>query len=129
MITKILFTALIILAALIFIRHKSSQSRRHELARQVQQASDRRNAMFVAIALVLLTLAISGGIFYSHWQESHRLFTVQVINSHSGAEQSYHVYQGDINGRSFRTIDGRLINLSDAERMEVQEGTGDSREE
>ena len=84
--------------------------------------------MFVAISLVLLTLAISGGIFYSHWEESHRLFTVQVINSHSSAVQTYHVYQGDIQGRSFRTIDGRLINISDAERMEVQEETGNSGE-
>ena len=50
------------------------------------------------------------------------------INSHTGSEQSYHVYQGDINGRRFRTIDGRLINLADSERMEVQERTIDSNE-
>lgn len=128
MISKILFTALIILAALVFIRYKNSRGHQQELARQAEQAADRRTAMFVAIALVALTLAISAGIYYSHWQEAHRLFSVQVINSHTGERQSYHVYQSDINGRSFRTIDGRLINISDAERMEVQEGTEDSRE-
>ena len=128
MITKILFTALIILAALIFIRYKSGQARQQELERQAQQTESHKTAMFVAVAFVSLTLAVSAGLYYSHWQEAHRIFTVQIINSHTGAEQLYHVYQGDINGRRFRTIDGRLIHLSDSERMEVQERTIDSNE-
>ena len=128
MITKILFTALIILDALIFMRHKSGQNRQHEIQRRAQQEEGRKTAMFVAIAFVSLTLAVSAGLYYSHWQEAHRIFTVQIINSHTGNEQSYHVYQGDINGRRFRTIDGRLINLSDSERMEVQERAIDSNE-
>jgi len=131
LITKILFTALIVLAALLFMRHKSSPSRRQVLeqqARQAQQDESRKIAMFVAIAFVSLTLAVSAGLYYSHWQEAHRIFTVQVINSHTGSGETFHVYQGDINGRRFRTIDGRLINLSDSERMEVQERTIDSNE-
>lgn len=122
MITKILLTALIILAALTFIRYKNSQRRVQERVRQAELAADRRRAMSVAIALVVLTLLISGAIYYGHWQEEHRIFTVQVINSHTGAQQSYHVYQSAIDGRRFRTIEGRLINLADSERMEVLEG-------
>lgn len=131
MITKILFTLLIIIAAMLFMRHKSGQGRRQQLereAQQVQQTESRKTAMFVAIAFVSLTLAVSAGLYYSHWKEAHRIFTVLIINSHTGSEQSYHVYQGDINGRKFRTIDGRLINLSDSERMEVQERAIDSNE-
>ena len=122
MITKILLTAFIILAALTFIRYKNSQSRVQEQVRQAELAADRRTAMLVAIALVVLTLMVSGGIYYWHWQDEHRIFTVQVINSHTGLEQSYHVYQSEIDGRRFRTTEGRLINLSDSERMEVMEG-------
>ncbi|MDH3355640.1 MAG: hypothetical protein OEL79_10550 [Chromatiales bacterium] len=128
MITKILFTALIILAALVFMRHKSSQIRRQELQREAQQKGKNRTAMFVAIAFVSLTLATSAGLYYSHWQEAHRIFTVQIINTLNGNQQLFHVYQGDINGRRFRTIDGRQINLSDSERMEVQEHNIDSNE-
>ncbi len=124
MITKILFTALIIFAALLFMRHKGAQ----ESVRAARQQESRKTAMFVAIAFVSLTLAISAGLYYLHWKEQHRIFAVRVINGHSGGEQRYHVYQGDINGRRFRTIDGRLINLSDAERMEVQERTDSSGE-
>lgn len=122
MITKILLTALIILAALTFIRYKNSQHRAQDRVRQAELAADRRTAMFIAITLVVLTLLLSGGIYYWHWQDEHRIFTVQVINSHSGVQQSYQVYQSEIDGRRFRTIDGRLINLSDSERMEVLEG-------
>lgn len=121
MITKILFTALIVLAALAFVRHKNSRGRAQaEIARQA--AEDRRNAMFIAVALVALTLLISGALYYQHWQETHKVVTVHVINSHSGETQRYHAYEGDVDGRRFRTVEGRLISLSDAERMEVVEG-------
>ena len=120
MITKILFTALIIVAALVFIRHKNGRKQQVQ-KRQVEQAADRRTAMFIAIGLISLMLLISAVFYYLHWQEEHRLFSVQVINSNTGAAQRYDVYQGDISGRRFRTIDGRLISLSDIERMEVQE--------
>lgn len=118
MITKVLVTILVILAALIFVRHKGRG--RGVQAQQAEQAANRRTAMFVAVALVALTLVLSAGLYYTHWQQAHEIFRVQVINSHSGAVQHYQVYQSDIDGRRFRTIDGRLINLSDAERMEVE---------
>lgn len=124
MITKILFTLLIIIAALIYIRHsqgRDRQQRQREHECQAQKVAERRHAWRVAIALVSLTLVSSAGLFYSHWKEQHRLFSVQLINSHTGGVVSYRVYQRDIEGRSFRTTDGRLIHLSDSERMEVEE--------
>ena len=120
MITKILFTALVVLAGLTYLRYQAVRSRRDALARQAGLAAERRRAMWVAGGLVALTLAISAILYYQHWQEAYRLFNVLVVNSHTGAEQRYQVYQADIDGRRFRTIDGRLIILSDAERMEVQ---------
>ncbi len=129
MIVKILFTALIILAALIFVRYQNRQVRKQEAECQTTPASDRRTPMIIAMGFVLLTLVISGGIYYSHWQESHRLFTVKVTNSHSGEVQSYHVYRRGIHDRRFRTIDGREVHLSDAERMDVWEGVDDENTE
>jgi hypothetical protein len=124
MITKILLTLLVIIAALIFIRHQhGAGSGRGGPGREAERqlAADRRRAMVIAIALVLLTLLVSAAIYYAHWQQEHRLFRVQVTNSHSGVVQSYTVYRREINGRSFRTTDGREIHLADSERMEVQE--------
>lgn len=125
MITKLLFTILIIVAALIFIRHKNSPSphdKNQELQRQAQRVAERRRAWLVALGLVSLMVLSSAGIYYTHWREQHRLLSVRVINSLTGGEQSYRLYQGDLDGRSFRTTDGRLIYLSDSEHMEVREG-------
>jgi len=120
MITKILLTALVILAALLFLRHKSSLTRQQEALLQQQQARQRRSAMLIAMGLVFLTLLTSATLYYWHWQQEHRIVRVRVINSLSGSEQSYEVYQGDIEGRRLRTPEGVAIYLSDAERLEVE---------
>lgn len=121
MITKILFTAAVIIVAMLFVKHQSRGSSAQARAEaDAQSARERRLAMFMAIGVVALTLAISAGLYYWHWQGEHRIVEVRVVNGHTGAEQTYHVYQGEIDGRRFRTVEGRLISLSDAERMEVQ---------
>ncbi len=123
MIPKLLLTAAIIAVVLMLLRQRAADVGNAPVA---GAAGRRRRAGLLAAALVLLSIAISAAIFYGHWQERHRIFVVHVINGVSGAEQSYHVYQQDIDGRSFRTIDGRHITLADSERMEVraQDGGG-----
>lgn len=121
MITKILLTLLVIVAAVVFGRYKATQSRQEALQRQAEDDANRRTAMIVAVALVVLTLLVSAGLYYGHWKEQHRLFTVVVINTLTGTEQQYEVYQSDIDGRRFRTTKGRQIILSDTERMEIME--------
>lgn len=126
MITKLLLTVLIIVAALITIRHRHSQHHhdaQREAERQVQQAAERRHAWRVALGLLSVMLLLSASMYYSHWQEQHRLVTVLVVNTLTGSAQNYRLNQGDLDGRSFRTLDGRLIYLSDSERMEVREGS------
>ena len=123
MIVKILITLAVIIAALLFLRYKNASRRQLQQAQQAQQAVERRRAVVIAGLLVVLTLLLSGGLYIWHWQQDHRLFSVRVVNSHTGAEQHYQVYQAEIHGRSFRTIDGRLILLSDVERMEVVESS------
>ena len=119
MITKLLITLLLLAAAIAYVRSRDRQAQASPAARQ-QAKEQNRQAMFVAFALVGLMLSISGMLFYWHWSEKHIVFNVQVINSLTGERQSYQVYRDGIEARSFQTIDGRLISLSDAERMEVQ---------
>jgi len=124
LIPKILFTALIIFAALLYVRHKNSRGLASASApeQQAQETESSKTAMFVAIGFVSLTMLVSAVLYYSAWKEKHQVFTVQVINSQTGVEQRYSVYEEDIDDRRFRTIDGRLISLSNIERMEVQAG-------
>ncbi len=126
MISKVLFTLLVILAAMLFIRHKAGSV--GERQRATHAAAQKRQAMFIASALVALTVAISASLYYLHWVELHQVYTIEVTNAHSGALQRYQVYQQDIDGRRFRTIDGRLIHLSDNERMEVRQASQEAGE-
>ena len=128
MITKILITALVIFAALLFIRHKNRHTQQLQQQQLAEQAADRRRAMTIAISLVTLTLVVSAGIYTWHWQQDHKIVTVRVINSHSGVMQRYQVYRADLDGRRFSTIDGVEIHLSDAERMEIIESGSSSSE-
>lgn len=120
MITKILLTLLVIVAALAYARRKRAPVTRHSSGGMVGTKSS-RTPLYAALAFASLTLAISGLIFYQHWRERHTIFNVQVINSHTGEQQTYQAYREDIAKRSFRTVDGRQVNLADVERMEVQE--------
>ncbi|MBE0511028.1 MAG: hypothetical protein K0A95_07210 [Chromatiales bacterium] len=126
MIKEIFVILLVLIGAIVYTRYKASQTRRMPAQPPAQAGRPSRLPMLVAALLVVLTLGISAAIYYYHWQDARSLYTVQVINSHSGAVQTYHVYRDDIKGRSFRTTDGRLISLSDAERMEVREGVLDA---
>ncbi|MGM0595288.1 MAG: hypothetical protein ACQETD_12210 [Pseudomonadota bacterium] len=120
MITKILFTALIVVAALTFVRFQNSRQQQRRAAAE-QQRAGRGKAMLFALLGVALTLALSGVAYYWHWQEQQRTVVVRVVNGHTGAEQAYRVYQRDLDGRRFRTVEGKWISLSSAERMEVSE--------
>lgn len=124
MIGKILLTAAVIIAAMLFLRHQGSSGRGAPVPAAASR-SQRRAAMLAALGVVALTLAISAGIYYSQWQDEHRIASVRVVNGHTGAEQRYHVYRRDLRERGFRTIDGRDISLSDSERMEVTLEDGD----
>jgi hypothetical protein len=47
--------------------------------------------------------------------------TIRVINTSTGEIGSYRAYQSMIRGRSFVTLDGRTITVSNAERVEISE--------
>jgi hypothetical protein len=127
MLKEIFVILLVLIGAIVYTRYKGSQALRVPAQAPGRSAGrPGRMPMLVAVLLVVLTLGVSAAVYYYHWQDARTLYTVQVTNSHSGAVQFYYVYRDDIKGRSFRTTDGRLISLSDAERMEVREGVVDA---
>ncbi|MCP5415700.1 MAG: hypothetical protein H6965_01270 [Chromatiaceae bacterium] len=74
-----------------------------------------------AAAYGLLGLLLSGSALfvYLEWQDSWRVVTVRVIHSGNGSETIYRAYKGDVKGRSFTTVDGRIVNLAEVERLEL----------
>jgi hypothetical protein len=72
-----------------------------------------------AYALVGLMLAGSGLWLFLDWRAQRELVEVQVVNPYTGAVQRYQVRRGDIDGRSFRTPDGRRVRIAEMERMVI----------
>ena len=72
-----------------------------------------------AYVLVGLMLAGSGLWLFLDWRMQRELVELQVVNPYTGAVQSYQVRRGDIDGRSFRTLDGRRVRIAEMERMVI----------
>ncbi|MGB5737501.1 MAG: hypothetical protein WBM40_23990 [Thiohalocapsa sp.] len=75
----------------------------------------------VAYATVALMVFGSGFYLFQSWDRQHQVVEVQVINPYSGQVQRYEVRRGDIEGRTFRTLDGRLIRIAEMERLVIDE--------
>ena len=64
---------------------------------------------------------VAGAAFYLYldWRGASEIVQVRVIDAGTGKSSEYEVYRGEIEDRSFRTIDGRRVILAETERMET----------
>jgi hypothetical protein len=128
MFTKILFTVLIIAGILLYVRRQETK-RSPEPATQASSSpspqtltrTPSRLPLIAAYTALVLTLAIGGLFYYLNWKEDHRVMTIRVINTSTGEIDSYQAYQSMVRGRSFVTLDGRTITVSNAARIEISE--------
>ena len=121
MITKILFTALIIIGVLLYTRRRAGQRGNRRRAQPAREAPPWYVRM-VPAALLLGLLAAAAFTLWLQWQDAHRIFTARVIDTRTGEVRTYAVYADEVRGRRFTTVDGRVITLADVERMELVEG-------
>lgn len=127
MVMKIFFTAAVV--AIVFLAFKTRLRRppapsggAYFPARQ--ERSGMSLPRIAAWSLVSVMLLSSAAFLYSQWREAYQVVSVRVINSNTGAARSYQARRKDIEGRSFQTLDGRVVTLADVERMELG-GSGD----
>ena len=123
---KILFIVLIILALLIYVRHQGRKQTAESTTRIPLTLSSKpltkashRLPQIAAYTTLVLFLAIGGLFYYLDWKEDHRVMNVRVINTNTGETGSYLAYRFMIQDRSFVTLDGRTITVSNSERVEI----------
>ena len=126
MITKILFTAAIIVVVLILVRVIGSRKAAGQDGRLIDITPTREGAKgrVGPVLMGMLALVVIAGVAYvvfSEVADEHREITVEVINTRTGASVRYQVERGDIRGRTFRTLDGRTVTVADVERIEILE--------
>ena len=123
MLTKILFTGLIIAIGIFVQRYRTRHVAERPPARVIRPSEPRpslprwvRPAAYIFAAVVVGSSAFW---YYTTWQRDQRIVTIRIINTGNGDVATYQAHRGDIEGRSFITIDGLLVRIADAERVEV----------
>ncbi len=120
MLTKILLTLLVVVGAALALR-ASTERRATPQGRTTAKRTAKAplHLRILPYGLVLAALIIGALFYWLDWREEHRLFTVRVTNTRSGEVINYPVYRHQVKGRSFETVDGRVVELADVERMEL----------
>lgn len=123
MITKILFTVVIIIAVAIFYRQKADSAQANERAnsRAGSPGDGTENALptrTLAYALIGILIAISVAVFGWNWQQSNKIVNIRVT-SDGGEVISYQARHSEIKGRSFTTLTGVDVTLGESDRVEM----------
>ncbi len=122
MITKLLLTLGVILAAWLVLRNR--QKRVIAVANQPRLAAQPSRGVnpwkwggYILIGVMILG---SGLFLYAQWQDRYRVVTVSVINTQTGERIDYQAHRMDVAERSFLTLDGREVSVANTERIELQ---------
>lgn len=124
MITKILFTAAVIALVYLVARNRGTTVKGEALKQipataEINRNDDTRIPRYLAYAFLGLMLAGSGVFIFLQWQDQYRVVTVRVVNTNTGKSVDYRARRGDVQERSFETLDGRRVVLAAVERLEL----------
>ncbi len=119
MLTKILFTIVVIIVVLLVY-----QARFRPVSQAVKKAKNEvilphKTSKWVLYTVAGILAASSGVVYYFKWQADNSILTIRVINAQQEQPSSYQARQKDIKGRTFTTVDGRMVTLGDADRIEL----------
>lgn len=120
MITKIIFTLLIIMGAVIFLRMKQAENNPQTQPQKVERSESvkmlRQGAWLFLIFMVISALVV----FYFKIGDRYETVSVHVINIQTGERVTYQAQQQDIKSNKFTTLQGRTVYVADIERVEIE---------
>lgn len=124
MITKLLFTAAVIVVIFLLFGRRTGTQPRERSTTQVPSARSgspvgSRFMRMVAFAVVATMVLASALFAYREWEDAYRIVNIRVINARTGGMVTYQAHKRDVEGRQFLTLDGRLVTLAEVERMEL----------
>ena len=121
MLMKILLTATVILGAILILRRRAQRVSQVRVVREASIPAVEKSRLphMVAYTVLLIMLGGAGFFMYLQWQDSYQVINVRVIDSRTGNVVHYQARRGDVEGRSFRALDGREVTLAEVERMEL----------
>lgn len=119
MLTKILFTVIVIVIVLLVY-----QTRFKPVARTVQKmkpgdSTYLKPSKWVIYSVVIVLALASGVIYFFKWQNDNSIITIHVVSVDQEEPAVYKALQKNIKGRTFTTLDGRMVTLGDSDRIEI----------
>ena len=117
MLTKILFTLVVIIV--VALVYKTKTAKRPRVVQPVSQEGS-LPVRFVAYAIIGVLILVSATIFFFKYQADNRIVNITVI-SEDGNSTVYQARQKDIRGRQFTTLDQRSVTLGESDRIEMDE--------
>ena len=125
MIIKIIFTLAIVGLGYLYWLHSRNKQLLPKVERSITapntaDITKTGNNFRVVSYIFILFMVVATGIFvYMEWRDHYRVVEVTVINTHTGNSVAYRARRGDVDGRVFETLDGRVVRLADIERLEL----------
>ena len=122
MLSKILFTLVVIIGVVIFFRNKQARTpaKTPATTAAVVEESKSVSPRIVAYGLLGALVGVSILLFALNWRSENRIVTIRVISDGATAA-NYQARYKSINGRSFVTLDGARVTLGESDRIEMLE--------
>ena len=119
MISKLLFTVSVIVAVFLLVKLRS----RPVAPTPPPPVPDETAQGFRWLALAAAALMVIGSAIFlwQTWRDASEVVLLKVIDTQNGQVTEYQAYRSDIDKRSFRTVDGRRINLAETDRLEMRD--------
>jgi hypothetical protein len=121
MITKLLLTLGVILAAWLVLRNRQKRMDAVASEQCLESApANHKNPWKLAGYVLIGVMILGSGLFlYAEWQDRYRVVSVNVVNTQTGETTLYLARRMDVEDRHFVTLDGREVSVSDIERIEL----------
>lgn len=116
MLTKILFTIVVVVGVALFFRTKNEATASRETPPPSKETAPSTRA--IAYALIGILVAISIGVFLYKWQQDNRIVNIR-ITTESGEVVNYQARHKDIDGRNFLSLEGVKVTLGAGDRVEM----------
>lgn len=117
MVTKILFTLAVIAGVILLVRLRQ----RAGTVATAEPDETRQGFRWLALFAVLLIVLGSALFLWQAWRDASEVMVLRVVDTRTGKVTVYEAYRSDVEGRSFRTVDGRRILLAETERLETRD--------
>ena len=118
MLTKILFTLLVIVGVAIFYRNKASTANAVQNSPARAEPDGTLSTRSLAYILIGVLVAISIGIFTYNRHQQNRIVNIKVT-AETGEVTHYQARHRDIKGRQFTSLEGISVTLGQSDRIEM----------